>query len=155
MKKFTYIITSFMLAITISCSDEFLEVDPKATQIESNYYKNADQAFNGLVAAYDPIGWEGEAAGGGYANFACMVAGSDEAYSGGGSSSDLWWLQVMNNYNLLDPANGPQMGFWQKGFTGVYRSNVIISKLADNIPGLSESERARYIAEAKVLRAYF
>src|SRR5690606_5220204 len=95
------------------------------------------------------------ASGGGYATFACLVAASDEAEGGGGSSSDVWYLQTMNDYNLLDPANGPQMGYWQKGFTGVARVNTILSKLESNIPGLSDAVKKRYIAEAKFLRAYY
>ncbi|GEO07100.1 membrane protein [Adhaeribacter aerolatus] len=137
-----------------SCQEDFLEVDPRATQIESNYFKNAAEVFNGLVAAYDPLGWEGDVASG-YANFACLVAASDEAYGGGGSSSDVWYLQTMNNFNLLDPANGPQLGFWQRNFTGVSRVNTIISKLEGNISGLDEGTKKRYIAEAKALRAYY
>jgi len=144
----------FGLQVFSSCQEEFLEVDPRATQIESNYYKNASEAFNGLVAAYDPLGWEGDAASG-YANFACLVAASDEAYGGGGSSSDVWYLQTMNNYNLLDPANGPQLGFWQRNFAGVSRANTILSKLEQDISGLDEATKKRYIAEAKALRAYY
>jgi hypothetical protein len=154
----TYIIASILIPLQFilnSCDDEFLEVDPKATQIESNYYKNPEEAFNGLVAAYDPIGWEGASSGGPYATFACLVAASDEAYGGGGSSSDVWYLQVMNNYSLLDPANGPQMGYWEKGFTGIYRVNVLLTKLDEGVPGLAEEIKRRYIAEVKVLRAYY
>ena len=148
-------ILMFLLGLQLlsSCSESFLEVDPKATQIESQYYKNASEAYNGLVAVYDPMGWEGGS--GGYANFMCFVAGSDEAYSGGGSSTDLWYLQTMNNYHLLDPANGPQLSLWQKGFTGVTRANTILVKLDGDIPDLDDNVRKRYIAEAKVLRAYY
>ncbi|HEX5553679.1 MAG TPA: RagB/SusD family nutrient uptake outer membrane protein [Chitinophagaceae bacterium] len=137
-----------------SCNKDFLDVDLKATQTESSYYKNAAEAFNGLVAAYDPMGWEGEARGGGYAGFFCLVAASDECYGGGGSSSDVPYLNTMDSYNL-DAANGPQLGFWQKDFTGVSRVNTILAKLQDNIPGLTDAVENRYIAEAKVLRAYY
>lgn len=156
MKKI-YLIAVFLgLQIVVtSCSEEFLEVDPKSIRLESEYYKNPDEAFNGLVAAYDPMGWEGESGAGGYATFPCLVAASDEAYAGGGSSSDVWFLQVMNNYNLLDPANGPQLGYWDKGFTGVSRVNTLLSKLEEGIPGLPDALRARYVAEAKFLRGYY
>lgn len=154
--KNTNYLLFFAAAILIisSCKKSYLDVDPKGTQVETNYYKNADEAFNGVVAAYDPVGWEGEASGGGYANFPALVAASDECFGGGGSSSDVPYLNTMNNYSI-DAANGPQLGFWQKDFTGISRTNTILSKLDGNIPGLTDAVRNRYIAEGKCLRAYF
>lgn len=135
----------------VSCGKDFLEVDPKATQIESNYYKNAAEAFSGLVAAYDPIGWDGV---GEYGNFAVFNAASDDCYGGGGSSSDVPFLNLMNDF-AIDPATGPQQDFWDKNFRGISRANTILSKLGEGIPGLDEELRRRYIAEAKFLRAYY
>ena len=58
IKKLTYI-TVFALGFQTlnSCKNE-LEVEPKGSSLESNYYRNEQEAYNGLVAAYDPIGWE-------------------------------------------------------------------------------------------------
>lgn len=151
---FKYILPVLAIMMASSaCNKSFLSVDPKATQIESNYYKNADEAFKGLVAAYDPIGWEG-GTDPGYANFVCLDAASDECYGGGGSSSDVPYLNHMNDYSI-DAANGPQLGYWQRDFTGVSRCNTILDKLQNNIPGLTNALKARYIAEAKCLRAYY
>lgn len=154
MKRYLTLATaSLITAGFISCGESFLDVDPRATQIESNYYRNPQEVFNGLVAAYDPMGWEGK---GTYGNFVSFVAGSDEAYSGGGSSSDLWYIQTLNDYRLLDPANGPQLDFWTKGFTGVTRVNTLLNVLEQNpVEGLDEAVKARYTAEAKFLRAYY
>lgn len=157
MKKNIKYLLLFSGAILIigSCKKSFLDVDPKATQVETNYYKNAAEAFNGIIAAYDPIGWEGESASSGtYANFATLIAASDECFGGGGSSSDVPYLNTMNNYSI-DAANGPQLGFWQKDFTGISRVNTIISKLEGTIPDLTDAAKKRYIAEAKCLRAYY
>lgn len=69
-----------VLQFFTSCSADFLEVDPKAIQIESSYYSNAEEAFNGLIAAYDPIGWDGA---GGYGNIAVLNSASDDHFGGG------------------------------------------------------------------------
>ena len=45
--------------------------------------------------------------------------------------------------------------FWNLDYAGVYRANLLLSKLVNPIPGLSADLQNRYIAEAKVLRAYF
>lgn len=147
------VVFAVALQVLSSCKKNFLEVDPKATQVETNYYKNASEAFNGLVAAYDPMGWEG-GLGGDYANFAALEAASDDCFGGGGSASDVPYLNTMDSYNI-DAANGPQLGFWKKGFTGVSRVNTILSKLESDIPGLTDAVKKRYIAEAKILRAYY
>lgn len=135
-----------------ACKKSFLQVDPKAIQLEDRYYKTSEQVFNALVATYDPLAWEG---GNVYANFLVFVAGADECYSGGGSSSDLPFLQPLNNYTI-DPATGPHGDFWQQYFTGVARANNFLAKIqAPEISGLSDSLRGRYTAEAKTIRAYF
>lgn len=52
--KFKSLFVAIAMVITlVSCSKDFLEVEPKGTNLESNYYKNESQAFAGLVAVYD------------------------------------------------------------------------------------------------------
>lgn len=148
---YTHIVLAAGLLVFSGCREEFLEVDPKAIQIEENYFQSPEEAFNGLVAAYDPIGWEGTVQ---YGNFACLNAASDDCSGGGGSSSDVPFLNSMDDF-ALDAANGPQLDFWEKGFTGVSRTNTILSKLEGDIPGLDDATKNRYLAEAKVLRAYY
>jgi hypothetical protein len=133
-----------------SCTKEFLEVQPKGTSLEENYYQNAQEAFNGLVAAYDPLGTEG---GSTYSNkLGPLNSASDDCYAGGATSSDVPAWQAWNNYTV-DPSVGIQADFWSRNFTGVYRANILLSKL-DGVP-MDEALKARYIAESKFLRAYF
>lgn len=133
-----------------SCSKEFLEVQPKGTALEENYYKNADEAFNGLVAAYDPLGTE---CGATYSNkLGPLNSASDDCYAGGATSSDVPAWQAWNNYTV-DASIGIQADFWSRNFTGVYRANILLSKL-EGVP-MDEALKARYIAESKFLRAYF
>ena len=148
IKKYT-ILSAVALSLLGSCSDEFLEVDPKGQFLESNYYQNYDQAFAGLVAAYDPVGWISD-------NYVAkeMSANiaSDDHYTGGGNSSDVLAMQVWTNYPL-DPANGPQDRLWQRGFQGAFRTNTLLSKLPN--AEMNETDRSRFAAEAKFLRAYY
>jgi hypothetical protein len=154
--KRNYNISICIIAILIfatSCDKKFLDVDPKAIQLESSYYKTTEQLFNGLIAAYDPISWEGTTAAS-YTSFVFFVAAGDECYSGGSTAIDIPPIQAMNNYTL-DAATGPQLVFWQQYYTGVARSNVVIAKSAETIAGVPDSARTRYAAEAKILRAYY
>jgi hypothetical protein len=133
-----------------SCTKEFLEVQPKGTALEENYYQNAQEAYNGLVAAYDPLGTE---CGATYSNkLGPLNSASDDCYAGGATSSDVPAWQAWNNYTV-DASVGIQADFWSRNFTGVYRANILLSKL-DGVP-MDEALKARYIAESKFLRAYF
>ena len=156
MKKINIYLSVLILGILIlnSCSKDFLEVDPKGTTLESNYYKNADEAYKGLVAAYDPLGTE---CGKIYSNkIGPLNSASDDCYAGGGSSSDVPGWQVWNNYTI-DAATGIQADFWSRNFTGVYRVNILLSKLTASPPVtiMPDTLKARFIAESKFLRAYY
>jgi hypothetical protein len=150
-KNIIYIVGILTAGVFLgSCSKSFVEVEPIGTALEENYYRNAEEAFNGLVAAYDPLGAE---CGATYSNkIGPLNSASDDCYAGGGSNSDVPAWQAWNNYSV-DASNGIQADFWSHGFTGVYRANVLLSKL-DGVP-MDEALKARFTAEAKFLRAYF
>ncbi|GAB2686542.1 RagB/SusD family nutrient uptake outer membrane protein [Mucilaginibacter koreensis] len=133
----------------VSCKRSFLDVKPKGTDLESNYYTNQTEAFNGLIAIYDVVGWQG---GGLVTKEGAMDAASDDHYAGGGSATDVTDLQVMSNYTL-NSAQGPSNELWRAGFSGVFRANFLLSKLP-SVP-MDENTKKRYAAEAKALRAYF
>lgn len=38
-----------------SCDKDFLELQPKGTQLESNFYQNEEQVYQALVAVYDVL----------------------------------------------------------------------------------------------------
>jgi len=153
MKKYS-IHVSLLMLISIalfSCSKDWLEAQSKGTSLEDNYYKTPEEAFSGLVAAYDPLGKQTDD---GYApKIGALNAAGDECYAGGESASDVPQMQAWSNYTL-DAANGPQVTLWNRNFVGVFRCNVILSKLPD-VPNLDVSTMAMYMAEAKFLRAYY
>ena len=151
MKKvqIKYIIILAIAFLATSCGKDWLDVEPKGTQLEENFYQNADDALEGLIAIYDQVGGTS----GGYINkFTATLAASDDHFAGGGSATDVNNLQVWSNYTL-DPATGPQGELWDRYFSGVFRANVLISKLP-GIP-MDEDLKNRYMAESKFLRAYF
>lgn len=132
------------------CSDKFVTVAPKGNFLESSYYQNQQEAFNGLVAIYDMVGYQA----GNYTNkTGAMDAASDDHWTGGGGPADINVFQVMTRLSMLTPLTGPQEELWKKGFSGVNRANVLLAKLP-NVP-MDDNLKKRYAAEAKVLRAHF
>lgn len=145
--KYTAVLLALFMAS--SCGDDFLEVDPKGTDLETNYYKNRDEAYNGLVAVYDVVGYM---SGGLVTKVGAVNSAADDHYAGGGGPTDMTVFQVWSNYTL-DPSVGPQEALWAKGYSGVFRANVLLSKLPD-VP-MDEAEKTRFTAETRLLRAYF
>jgi len=153
-KKFLYLLLVIgVIQLNTSCKKSFLEVSPKGTVLESNYYQNADQAYAALISVYNPLGWE-FCQGNYSSDLLTLNSASDECWSGGGNSSDTPVVQVMNNYTV-DATTGPQAGFWSKYYTGIYRANLVLQKIDAGIPGLTDAVKTRYIAECKFLRAYY
>src|SRR5690606_40804495 len=115
LKHKKYLAAIALTALTLSsCSDDFLEIKPRGTDLESNYYQNQEEAFNGLVAVYDVVGMQ---SGGYVTKLTSLNAASDDHFAGGGGPNDVTSIQVWSNYTL-DPATGPQGDLWSKGFSG-------------------------------------
>lgn len=147
--KLSLILGTLSLMGLQSCSDSFLELKPRGTDLEENYYRNRQEAYNGLVAIYDVVGFQSS----GYTTkILSTSAASDDHFAGGGGSSDLPHIQAWSDYSL-EPAVGPQEDLWRRGYMGIMRANVLLQKLPE-VP-MSEQEKARFAAEAKFLRAYF
>ena len=131
-----------------SCKKDFITIQPKGQFLTQNYYTNRDQAYSGLVAAYDVMRKNA----GGFENMICMMnAGSDDNYAGGGGATDGAGIQGFSNYTIS--AQIIPRSFWSDFYQGVFRSNILLAKL----PGTSmdASEKARFVAETKALRATY
>jgi hypothetical protein len=151
MKKTTLKRNFIAVAVAMAlfgCSDDFLEVKPSGTYLEDNYYKDAEQAYTGLIATYDYVRKQS----GGFENMITMLnAGSDDFYAGGGSSTDGAGIQSFSNYSITP--NLIPGSYWNDYYRGIFRANVMLAKLP-GIP-MDEALKARFAAESKALRAYY
>ncbi len=148
--KYTIALIAIM-QIIVSCKKDFLELTPKGTALEDNFYKNEAEVLQGVIAVYDVTQWGTT---GGYTmKMPLLSAASDDCYAGGSNASDQPSWVAYDNFNL-DPRIGPQGGLWSKNFTGINRANLILSKI-DQATNLSVGFKTRVTAEAKFLRAYF
>lgn len=145
--KYLFIASGLMLSLG-SCDKSFLDIKPKGQFLSANYYADKDQAFAALVGVYDLLRKNS----GGFENMITMMnAGSDDQYAGGGGASDGAGIQGFSNYTLN--ANIMPGSFWSDHFQGVFRANILLSKL----PGVTMDAtlKARFTAEAKALRALY
>jgi hypothetical protein len=135
------------LLIFNSCGQD-LEVTPIAKELEVTYYQDRTEAYAGLVAVYDVLGFMD----GLITKVGATNSASDDHIAGGGGPTDMNAYQVWSNYTLT-PAVGPQEALWKKSYSGIFRANTLLEKLP-GVP-MDEQEKKRFTAETKFLRAHF
>lgn len=133
---------------SISCSDSFLELEPKTGQVEANYYKTEEQALLAVAAVYDAYSvqnWQ----------FVPTMSDifSDDAYAGGSNISDMSQWQEMEMF-AMTPENNSSSDLWNRCYSGIYRANLYLQK-QDGVEWETEGMKARLEAETLFLRAYF
>ena len=142
------LIVSMVLA---ACGKDFLELEPRGTQLENSFYQTQEELFQGLVATYDVLQWGGT--NGWTMKVGLLNAASDDCFAGGSDASDQPSWVAFDGFTL-DPFLGPQSGLWNKYYSGIYRANLLLEKL-EEASGIEEAFKARTAAEAKFLRAFF
>ncbi len=152
LKYKTLVLFITLSLITGSCGKDYLVIEPKGTKLESTFYKTESEIFEGLVATYDPMQWGGLGSFG--MKLGILNAASDDCYAGGSDASDqpVW---VASDAFTIDPNLGPQRFQWNRCYAGIYRANLFLEKIEGKIPDLTAEKKARYIAEAKTLRAIY
>jgi hypothetical protein len=141
----------FFLAVMVagsSCTQEFLELEPKTGQVEANYYKTEGDAFLAVAAVYDAYSvqnWQ----------FVPTMSDiwSDDAFCGGSDASDMSQWQDMEMFKM-EPENNSSSDLWNRCYSGIYRANLYLQKQED-IAWETDGLKARFEGEVKFLRAYF
>lgn len=137
-----------LLATPLSCTQDFIEVEPKGQFLSENYYADKDQAFSALVGVYDVLRKNT----GGFENMVSMMnAGSDDQVAGGGGASDGAGIQGFSNYTINSTIM--PVSFWNDYYQGIFRANTLLSKLPDT--DMDAALKSRFTAETKVLRAFY
>ncbi len=152
MKKIIIYFGLISILCMSSCSDSFLEVTPTTQNTESDYYSNEANLQKALVAAYDPLKWC-DYAWGQFSGLPFLSdAMSDDIYIGGGDYSDIDVLHLMADFKATPEKTLSDI--WVVMYSGVNRSNIAINK-AEELDGLDEKVKAKIVAEAKTLRAFY
>jgi hypothetical protein len=131
-----YILAAFLLLTAMACEKQ-LNIDSVTNLTNATYYKTAEDAKAALGACYKSMGVLDP--------FFDLVTTDDAVpFLSGAADRVLLW-----RYNLT-PSNSFINGY-AGAYAGINRSNILIGR----VPGIpmDENLKARYIAEAKVLRA--
>ena len=152
MKRIQIILAALVLSVSVSCTADFLDVDPTTEIPEKDYYDDYETLLKGLMAAYAPLQWPDFVFGEyGPLTFVSDVM-SDNVRVGGANETDIPYLQLMRKFSAT-PNYTPSV-LWVVFYSGVYRANTVL-QYVDTAEGMSGSTRSRIKAEAYVLRAYY
>jgi hypothetical protein len=130
-----------------SCKKSFLDVPPQGQQPAIEFWTSAEDATKAVNAIYANLrSWDNVA-------FPALVVesvGSDEAEKGSTPSDAAFW-NIFDNFTVSS-TEGSLQSFW----TGQYQNINLCNQVLDNIPAIEMDEnlKARFLAEAKFVRAY-
>jgi starch-binding outer membrane protein, SusD/RagB family len=139
---------ALLLLIAVSCTEDFVTLQPNNQKVIDNFYKTPKDALEGLVATYAVLPWDG------WGNIWLLSElASDNTFAGTGKSDDgktQYWDRFQKS---TDPNQNSDP--WKKYTNGIYRANVVIENLDKVTWGDDEALRSQYEAEARFLRAYY
>lgn len=154
MKAKNILLYSAMASMALSlssCGDDFLSVEPASSLPIDGYYNTKSHLDEAVTAAYAPLAWY-DYYDGWCPLFLVPDAQGDDIYVGGGSTSDQPEIHLASQYKSTSLMTFK--GAWTASYSGINRSNWLI-KDAEEATGISDAERAAYIAEAKTLKAFY
>jgi|WetSurSiteA1Bulk_404760.scaffolds.fasta_scaffold00086_3 starch-binding outer membrane protein, SusD/RagB family len=154
MKTTKFIALAFIACLLNACGESFLDTEPITTKTESNYYTTPEEAAEALVGCYDALQliWSGS----GIAMPVASDVMSDLCFGGTGAADGDSYPMIDQFDKTVSPADLNLFeGNWTNYYTGIYRCNVLISKMDQvNWTG-QEYLRGQIEAEARFLRAFF
>ncbi len=148
--RLIYIISFLILTVTqFSCTEDFLELEPKTGQVELNYYKTEADAFLSVTGVYDALSvqnWQ----------FVPIMSDifSDDAFAGGSDANDMKQYHETELLTGMTLDNDAAFQLWNRCYAGIYRANLYLEK-QEQIDWQTEGMKERLEAEVKFLRAYF
>jgi hypothetical protein len=136
-----------VVTLTSSCKKNFLDIDPQAKQPAVEFWKTPEDAAKGVNAIYANLrSWNNVA----FNAIAIESTGSDEADKGS-TPTDATFFNLYDAFTVTS-THGTLQDFW----TGQYQNINLCNQVLDNVPAIAMDEalKARYLAEAKFVRAY-
>jgi hypothetical protein len=145
MKNNIYIIIALAF-INFSCQ-KILDIDPIGVVSTENFFKDANDALQGINSAYGPLMFNTSNKN---AYWAMGILTTDAAVVGGDGSQP--GLTEMDFFTYT-PRTEEFNNFWALEYNGITQCNTVIEKVAPI--NMDEALKNRIIAEAYFLRAFY
>lgn len=155
MKRYKYIMLGLITSafLTTGCSESFLDLESKSQETIDTYFTTDEHIQEAVVAAYDPLHWPDWAMG--QYNPVNIMSDimADDIWVGGQDKTDNQYWHLMMNYEAL-PTNS-MTGIWTVAYSGVKRSNDVLTYIGWAGDNLTEKNATYYEAQARVLRVFY
>lgn len=148
-----YIIGLILSLFLGSCSDDFLEYEPKGV-LSSDNVATPSNAEALVIAAYAGMGND-EMLGPLTSQWVFGSVRSDDAYKGGGGRGDVGVIDRYEQYNLTIPDQGDLMAprTWTNYYKAISRANFAISVI-NSVSNEEYAKKTTRLAELRFLRAH-
>jgi starch-binding outer membrane protein, SusD/RagB family len=146
--KYFLIFPAFLFVFISACKKSFLDVEPQGQISVESFWKTPDDANAAVNAIYGNLRSAGQV---GIASVAIESLGSDDA-DPGAKQSDIPEMYQFDNFSVTS-SNQFVGSFW----AGIYSEINLCNQVLDNVDTMSTVDanlKARYLAEAKFIRAY-
>ena len=150
MRAPLYIALAAAAALSGACTDEFIDKDPIIGQTTENFYRSEADALAAVNGVYAALQFETSPQG--HFRWFWGDIMSDDAVKGGSGDNDNFDLLQLETFR--GPTNtGELESEWGANYEGIYRANVVLAEVPDI--AMDADLKARILAEARFLRAYF
>lgn len=129
---------------------KILDQQINGTYTPSNFFTSDANAILAVNNAYKPLSFN---SGSDNAIWVLGDIGSDDAIKGGDAGDQADFTSI-HNFNILT-TNSAVEAVWQNYYNGVFYCNTVLDGFSGSTPGIPDSSRSSYIAQAKFLRAYY
>ena len=155
MKLNKYIVSCCLASSMVfaSCSDSFLEVESNTQETIDTYFTTDEHIQEAVVAAYGPLQWPDFSMG--QYNPVNIMSDimAEDIWVGGANKTDNQFWHLMMNYEALP--NNCMTGLWTVAYSGIKRSNDVLTYIGWAGKNLTEKNAAYYEAQARVLRVFY
>ncbi len=146
------ILLIFALTMTACDDEEFLTAEYYGGIVDANFLTNPAHAKPAVTGVYDVMSYKGT----GWDKMILGSSGADDIVEQHGDAN---WasLIAIDQYRWVPEEQGNPKHiwkYWQAYYAGIQRANLVLEKFPA-LEGLNEELKQRYIAEVKVLRAYY
>lgn len=137
----------------VSCEGWLGEESPMLNTVE-DFFTSAETAGQSVIAAYVPLMWEYNNTY--FSEFFIGDIASDDALKGGQNTADMAEAYDIDNFKT-NAENTLLLQYYRAKFQGIQRANLAIEQISamDTDETLTEELKARFIAEAEFLRAFY
>ncbi|MDB5146918.1 MAG: RagB/SusD family nutrient uptake outer membrane protein [Mucilaginibacter sp.] len=149
MKKI-YILIALLAITATACKKSYIDLTPKDSYTDANFYQTADQFKQAVIAAYAPLR---DVLVNDY--FTSEMRSDNTIYQPYPSNRGTAYLYRENISDFTNTStNDYTNAVWQHCYTGISRTNIVIERLAASTT-IDAATKAPIDGQAKFLRAWY